>query len=332
MTEVELARRRADNLRAEAAGVVAANAQIDPTLTAAVLADKANRAWQQLLAAPSTTVEVSNVPSPHCGGIAVSRVALIGSLFLWVSGCATVTVGPGEIGVLWTQNGGTQPGTYGEGVHSVSSGDVVSIYDLRTMSRGVALDVIASNGLGIKLDASVLFHLEPKEVVQLQTETGPEYYAKIIEPVLRSEARRVIGQYTPEEIYSTKRELIEKEIHDGLAKKITGRHIALEAVLIRDVTLPDAIERAIDQKLQAEQEVLKMKYVLEVAKSKAEEQRVEAQGIADYNRTVASSLTPSILEFQRTQQLGQLATSANAKTVVMGPGTNPSVTLAASSK
>jgi regulator of protease activity HflC (stomatin/prohibitin superfamily) len=98
-------------------------------------------------------------------------------------------------------------------------------------------------------------------------------------------------------------------------------------VLIRDVELPDAIERAIDQKLQAEQEVLKMKYVLEVAKSKAEEQRVESQGIADYNRTVASSLSPAILEFQRTQQLGQLATSANAKTVIMGPGTTSAVTL-----
>jgi len=105
----------------------------------------------------------------------------------------------------------------------------------------------------------------------------------------------------------------------------------LEAVLIRDVILPDAIERAIDQKLQAEQDVLKQKYVLEVAKSKADEQRVAAQGIADYNRTVSSSLTPAILEFQRTQELTQLATSPNAKTVVMGPGTSPSsVTLATS--
>jgi regulator of protease activity HflC (stomatin/prohibitin superfamily) len=259
----------------------------------------------------------------------VKPLALFGTWILFISGCATVTVGPGEIGVLWTSLGGTQQGTYGEGEHSLRLGDVVSIYDLRTTSHGEALEVIASNGLGIKLNASLLFHIEPKEVVQLQTEIGPEYYAKILEPVLRSEARRAIGQYTPEEIYSTKRELIEKEIHDGLAKKITGRHIVLEAVLIRDVTLPDAIERAIDQKLQAEQEVLKMKYVLEVAKSKAEEQRVEAQGIADYNRAVASSLTPAILEFQRTQQLGQLATSANAKTVVMGPGTNAAVTLAA---
>lgn len=249
-----------------------------------------------------------------------------------LGGCATVTVGPGQMGVLWTEAGGTQPQTFTEGAHAVGSGDVMNIYDLRTTSHDEPLDVIAANGLSIKLDASVLWHLNPSEVVQLQKEIGPEYYVKIVEPVLRSEARRVIGQYTPEEIYSTKRDLIERQIFDGLSKKIAGRHVVLEAVLIRDVHLPDAIERAIDQKLQAEQEVLKMKYVLDVAKSKADEQRIEAQGIADYNHTVAGSLTPEILEFQRTQQLGQLATSANSKTVVMGPGTNPSLTLSSTPK
>jgi regulator of protease activity HflC (stomatin/prohibitin superfamily) len=94
----------------------------------------------------------------------------------------------------------------------------------------------------------------------------------------------------------------------------------LEAILIRNVELPPAIRQAIDQKLAAEQEVLKMKYVLEVTKARAEERRIEAQGIADYNRTVAASLTPSILEFDRVQQLNKLATSTNAKTVVLGPG------------
>lgn len=256
-----------------------------------------------------------------------NSVLLLGVTLL--GGCVSTTVGPGQIGVLWTAAAGTQSQTFGEGAHNLAGDDVLSVFDLRTTSHDEALAVIASNGLGIKLDASILYHLDPREVVQLQKEIGPEYYGKILAPVLRSEARRVIGQYTPEEIYSTKRDLIERQIFDGLSKKIAGRHIVLEAVLIRGVELPDAIERAIDQKLQAEQEVLKMKYVLEVAKAKADEQRIAAQGVADYNKTVANSLSPAILEFQRTQQLGQLATSANAKTVVMGPGTTPAVTLAA---
>lgn len=186
------------------------------------------------------------------------------------------------------------------------------------MSRDETLDVIAVNGLGIKLEASVRYHLNPSEVVSLQREIGPDYYSKILEPVLRSEARRVFGRYTPEEIYSTKREIVEREIREGQYAKIEGKHIVLEAILIRNVELPEAIRHAIDQKLAAEQEVLKMKYVLEVSTSAADERRIEAQGIADYNHIIAASLSPPILDFERIQQLNKLAASSNAKTVVIG--------------
>jgi regulator of protease activity HflC (stomatin/prohibitin superfamily) len=248
------------------------------------------------------------------------RVAALPSLLVLASaGCAT-TVGPGRVGVIWRASSGTQSNTYGEGLYYVAPWNDLYVFDLRSMSHDELLNVIAVNGLGIKLDASVRYHLAPAEVVALQKEIGPEYYAKILEPVLRSEARRVLGRYTPEEIYSTKRDLIEREIREGLRAKIEGKHLVLEAVLIRNVELPDAIRHAIDQKLAAEQEVLKMKYVLEVAKSVAEQRRIEAQGIADYNKVVAASLTPPVLEFERIQQLNRLATSPNAKTVVMGPG------------
>jgi prohibitin 2 len=232
------------------------------------------------------------------------------------AGCATV--GPGQAGVLWRAAGGTQAQTFGEGLYSIAPWNDLSVYDLRSMSRDETLDVIAVNGLGIKLEASVRYHLNPSEVVSLQREIGPDYYSKILEPVLRSEARRVFGRYTPEEIYSTKREIVEREIREGLYAKIEGKHIVLEAILIRNVELPEAIRHAIDQKLAAEQEVLKMKYVLEVSTSAADERRIEAQGIADYNHIIATSLSPPILEFERIQQLNKLAASSNAKTVVIG--------------
>lgn len=251
----------------------------------------------------------------------MKSVRFLPLFLLTLTGC--VTVGPGQIGVLWTISGGTSPVPYGEGAHYVNSWDQLYIYDLRTMSNDELLNVIASNGLGIELDTSVRYHLNPKETVELHEEIGPGYYKKIIEPVLRSEARRVIGKFTPEEIYSTKRDAIEREIREGLSDKIQGKHIVLEAVLIRNVSLPDAIRNAIDQKLSAEQEVLKMKYVLEVTKARAEEKRIEAFGISDYNKVIADSLTPAVLEFQRVRLLGQLATSSNSKTVVVGPGANP---------
>lgn len=235
-----------------------------------------------------------------------------------LGGCASI--GPGQVGVLWKASGGTGQTLFGEGLHPVATWNEMYIYDLRSMSRDEVLSVIAVNGLTIRLDASVRYHLLRDEVVPLHEEVGPKYYEKILEPVLRSEARRVFGQYTPEEIYSTKRDVIEREIRKGVTDKIAGRHIALEAILIRDVQLPDAIRTAIDRKLAAEQEVLKMRYVIAVAKATAEQRQIEAQAVADYNRIVAASLSPAILEFDRIQQLSQLAASSNAKTVLLGAG------------
>ena len=235
-----------------------------------------------------------------------------------VGGCASI--GPGQVGVLWKASGGTRQTLFGEGLHAVATWNEMYIYDLRSMSRDEVLSVIAVNGLTIRLDASVRYHLLREEIVPLHEEVGPKYYEKILEPVLRSEARRVFGQYTPEEIYSTKRDVVEREIRRGVTAKIEGRHIALEAILIRDVQLPEAIRVAIDKKLAAEQEVLKMRYVIAVAKATAEQKQIEAQAIADYNRIVAASLSPPILEFERIQQLGLLAASTNAKTVLLGAG------------
>ncbi len=246
---------------------------------------------------------------------------------LTLAGCSTV--GPGRVGVLWRATSGTQPNPYGEGEHLIAPWNDMAVYDLRTMSNDEMLNVIAVNGLSIKLDATVRYHLIPNEVIALQEEIGPEYYRKIVEPVLRSEARRVIGRYTPEEIYSTKRDVIERETREGVESKIVGKHIALEAILVRNVQLPDAIRVAIDQKLAAEQEVLKMKYVLDVARAQADQRRIEAQGIADYNHTISASLSPAILEFERVQQLERLAQSPNAKTVVLGSGSATQIMLQA---
>jgi regulator of protease activity HflC (stomatin/prohibitin superfamily) len=251
-------------------------------------------------------------------------MSLLRSLVLVASlSSACVTIGPGRVGLLWRASDGTQKTTYPEGLHSVAPWNTMAVYDLRAMSHDEDLGIIAVNGLTIKLNTSVRYRIEPAEVVALQQEIGPEYYEKVLEPVLRSEARRVIGRYTPEEIYSTKRELIERELREGLREKIAGKHLVLEAILVRNVELPPAIRSAIDQKLSAEQDVLKMKFVLELAKSEAEKKRIESQGIADYNRTVSQSLGQPILDYERIQQLSHLAASSNAKMVVLGPGATP---------
>ncbi len=256
-----------------------------------------------------------------------------------LSGCSYMTVQSGEVGVLWTTDG-VKDKVYSEGMYNVGFWDKPAIYSRRSQEREERLDVLAANGLRIILDTSVRYHIIPEEAVALDRELGTNFYSILIGPTLRSQARRVVGRYQPEEIYSTKREAIEREIREGIEKVIQGRHVVLEAVLIRNVTLPSAIEMAINNKLEAEQQSLKMKYVIEKTrqeseqrlieeKAAAERETIQAEADANAKRTLAKAtddankllqehLTDPVLRWQKTQALEDLAKSQNTKVILMG--------------
>ena len=151
--------------------------------------------------------------------------------------------------------------------------------------------------------------------------SGPKYYEKILEPVLRSEARRVFGRYTPEEIYSTKRDVIEREIRSGVHQQDRGASH-------RPRGDPHPRRRAAGgdprrHRSEARRRAGGAEDEVRARRSRAataEQKQIEAKAIADYNRIIAASLSPAILDFERIQQMTQLATSPNAKTVVIGDG------------
>ncbi|HXX68400.1 MAG TPA: prohibitin family protein [Polyangiaceae bacterium] len=263
-----------------------------------------------------------------------------------------VTVGPGQVGVVWTP-GGTRADALPEGVWGIGVFDRATTYDARSQEREERLSVLASNGLQIVLDASVRYHIVSADAVKLDGELGIRYYEILLGPTLRSQARRVVGRYLPEEIYSSQRELIERQIREGVEKAIEGRHLALEAVLIRNVVLPETIQQAINDKLQAEQQALKMKFVLEQAEAEAqkrlieqkaeadrshiaavahaetdridaeahaESMRINAAATADYERQIGQHLTDAVLRWQAIKALHGLAASPNSKLVFLGRG------------
>jgi len=233
-----------------------------------------------------------------------------------LSGCATV--GAGQAGVVWHARTGTDPKPLDEGFHYLSPYDQVVIYDLRTLQKNEQLHVLASNGLSLALDTTIRYHIVPEEVSALHREAGPDYYNVLLGPVLRSQARRVVGRYTPEEIYSTKRELIEREMREAVEKATHGKHLALEAILVRNVDLPTMIQRAIVDKLSEEQSSLKMKFVLEHAEQEAQRKAIEARGIAEFQQIVSAKLTDPLLRWKQIEALEKLAQSNNAKVVMLG--------------
>ena len=234
-----------------------------------------------------------------------------------------VTVGSGEPGVLYKIFGGgvvTDEPPMGEGFHLVLPWNKVFIYEVRQQEVFEKMNVLSSNGLDIKLEASAWFQPKYEELGKLHQEKSEAYKQRILLPAIRSAARSVVGRYTPEQLYSTKRDAIQQEIYVETKKIVDDQYIQLNEVLVRDVTLPPSIKEAIERKLKQEQESLEYEFRLVTAAKEAEKQVIEAQGKADANRILAASLTPNILRDKGIEATLILAQSPNTKIVVVGSG------------
>ena len=241
-------------------------------------------------------------------------------IFLFKS---ALTIGSGEAGVLYrTFDGGvvTNEPPLGEGFHIVAPWNKVFIYEVRQQEISEQMQVLSSNGLEIKLDATAWFHPQYENTGKLHQEKGENYIDRVIRPAIRSAARSVVGRYTPEQLYSTKRDAIQDEIFHETKKIVENQFIQLNEILVRDVTLPTTIKTAIETKLKQEQESLEYEFRLEKAQKESERQRIEAEGKARANQILSASLTDKILQEKGIQATIELSKSANSKVIVIGSG------------
>jgi len=239
----------------------------------------------------------------------------------FLPGCRCPTVDSGHRGIVFkTLAGGTSKEVLGEGMHFIAVWNYVIPYDTRVHEMKEQLIVLSSNGLTIRVDASVRYRPKVDELFELQTQIGQDYDQKVVAPIVRSEARKVFGRYQPEEIYSTKREEIERQIYDEVLRALEGKHVIVEAVLVRDVNLPEAIQTAIADKLAEEQRSQKMKFTLDKERQEAQRKQIEAEGILKYQNIVRQGLTAEYLQFKGIEATERLAASANSKVVIVGGG------------
>ncbi|RPF74901.1 MAG: prohibitin family protein [Rickettsiales bacterium TMED289] len=184
------------------------------------------------------------------------------------------------------------------------------------------IDVLDGSGLSINVDVTMNFHLDYDSVGEIYETYQFDYLRRLVRPVFRSTVRDVMGRYTAEEIYSTKRAEVENLIQEEASEvlKKPGNNIVMRSLLIRSITLPNQIKSAIENKLQQEQEALAYQYRLEREKSEAERIRIEATGRADANRIINNSLTPNLLRMRGIEATSKLAESPNSKVVVVGSG------------
>jgi len=254
--------------------------------------------------------------------IALPAVFAIILLIILISKSA-VTIKSGEAGVLYrTFDNGvvTDEPPLNEGFHIVAPWNKVFVYEVRQQEVFEKMKVLSSNGLDIQLDASAWFQPDYAQLGKLHQEKSEMYKERILLPAIRSAARSVVGRYTPEQLYSSKRDAIQVEIFEETRNIVQDQYIQLNEILIRDVTLPPTIKEAIERKLKQEQESLEYEFRLVTASKEAEKVRIEAQGKADANKILSASLTDKILKDKGIDATLKMAESPNSKVVVIGSG------------
>ncbi len=237
-------------------------------------------------------------------------------ILLWSS---IAYVPAGNVGVL-TVFGRVTGTVLPEGVHFVNPFAYNNVMSVRTQQVKEAASVPSNEGLIITLDTSLLFRLNPANAAEVYQKLGPRYIDVVVEPNLRSTIRSVTAQHSANALYSGERERVAQQINQELANELQKRGIIVENTLLRDIQLPQSLKASIEAKQQAEQESLAMSFRLQKERQEAERKRIEAQGIRDFQQTVAQGISPQLLEWKGIEATETLAKSPNSKVVVIGGG------------
>ena len=247
----------------------------------------------------------------------IALVVLILLLLLW----STTSIPTGHVGVL-TLFGKVTGETLQEGIHLINPLKSVEKLSVQTQAKKESASVPSNEGLILELDTSLLFHLDKNKAAWVYQSVGRGYVETVVEPTLRAAIRTATSAHSANALYTNARELVQQQIQDELTTQLAPRGVVVENVLLRDVRLPVMLKGSIEAKQQAEQDALRMSFILQKEKQEAERKRIEAQGIADFQKIVAQGISPQLLEWKGIEATEKLASSANAKVVIVGNSKN----------
>jgi len=241
----------------------------------------------------------------------------------------------GKVGVK-SLYGNVEPDVLESGLHMVNPLLDITIFDVQTQNYTMsaihdegakegddAIRVLSNDGLEVVIDLTVLYRVVPNDAPKILKGIGEDYTDKIVRPVTRTRIRDNAVYYDAVALYSTRRGEFQQRIFKSIEDDFKKRGLVLEQLLIRNINLPTSVKASIESKINAEQDAQKMTFVLQKEKQEAERKRVEAQGIADYQRIISSGLTDKQLQYEQIKAQKEIATSPNAKVIFMGKGSAP---------
>jgi regulator of protease activity HflC (stomatin/prohibitin superfamily) len=257
----------------------------------------------------------------------------ITGILLLVAGAVTSmfkTIATGEVGVK-TLYGKVENDVLYSGLHMVNPLFKITPFDVKTQNytmsavhdEGIkagddAIRVLSADGLEVTIDLSVLFKVRATSAPEILRQIGDDYLDKIVRPVSRTAIRDNAVSYEAVALYSTKRQEFQDRIFNTINSSFSKRGLVLEQLLVRNITLPESVKKTIESKINAEQDAQKMIFVLQKEKQEAERKRVEAQGIADYQKILSTGLSDKQLQYESIKAQRDLALSPNAKVIIMG--------------
>ena len=266
---------------------------------------------------------------------------IVGAVFaiIGLTSSAVVQVDAGEVGVQ-SVFGKVQPSILNSGLNFVNPLAKVVVFDAKTQNYTMssvhdegdkqgddAIRVLTADGLEVVVDLTVLFRIIPSEAPRVLREIGEDYKDKVVRPITRTMIRDNAVYYDAVALYSLKRNEFQQRIYRDIENNFKKRGLVLEQLLIRNINLPTSVKTTIESKINAEQDAQKMQFVLQKEKQEAERKRVEAQGIADYQKILSTGLSDKQLQYESIIAQKELAKSPNAKVIIMGGGKSTPIIL-----
>ena len=278
-------------------------------------------------------VQNLNIPiAQYAGKIRIVGIAII---FIGLFTSSIKQIDAGQIGVQ-SLFGKVQDDILSSGLNFVNPLMDIKSIDVRTQNytmSGVhnegdvagddAIRVLTADGLEVVIDLTVLYRVQANQAPKIIREIGYDFKNIVVRPITRTKIRDNAVYYTAVDLYSIKRDEFQTRIFKTIEENLKSRGLVLEQLLVRNISLPASVKGSIEEKIKAEQDAQKMQYVLQKEKQEAERKRVEAQGIADYQRIISMGLGDKQLQYEQIQAMKGLMTSPNAKVIIMGGGKTP---------
>jgi len=250
------------------------------------------------------------------GGLRFALIAVALVLLVMIGNPLTV-IPAGHVGVK-DFFGNVSESVLPPGVHLVLPFTKVVKMSVQTQELKETAEVPSKEGLMMDLEGSLLYRLDPAKAAEVYKSVGRGYAEVAVIPQIRSAIREVTASYEAKALYSAEREQVARETFQLFQKMTAGHGVIAEAVLLRKIGLPAVVANAIQEKLKREQEAEQMKFVLQKEEQEAQRKRIEAQGIADFQKIVAQGISSQLLEWKGIEATEKLALSPNSKIVVIG--------------